>query len=100
MRNATDIILLSILNDPTRLRDLQQIISGCSTPEARAAAVRGYCGRSLGNCLTVEKEVVESLIDGASWDDVANRLDAVLQGEHTSTAGRAMADSLMVFGQS
>lgn len=100
MRNATDIILLSILNDPTRLNDLQQIINGCSTPEARAAAVRGYCGRSLGNCLTVEKEVVESLIDGASWDDVAARLNAVLQTENVSTSGRGAGESLMLFGQS
>ncbi|MBX7139343.1 MAG: hypothetical protein K1X83_15335 [Oligoflexia bacterium] len=75
---ATNVILQSLLSDPTRVTELQQIVRSFDSADTRASALRAYCGKSLRNCLTVEHEVVDRLINGTSWEEVANCLDVML----------------------
>jgi len=75
MSNATDIIFQSIVVDQTKKSEILRILRGCNSTESKAAAVRGYCGKSLENCLTVEKHVVTNLLTNASWEDIVTRLD-------------------------
>lgn len=82
MRSATEIILQSIAIDPTKTRDLERLLRGCNSQASRAAAVRGYCDRTMMNRLTVEKNVVPSLMASASWDEIALKLDDLLSKDN------------------
>ncbi len=75
--SATEVILQSILSDPTRKHDLMGIVKFVETPEARVSAIRNYCDKSLSTCLSVERSVVDNLISRTSWADVACHLENI-----------------------
>jgi hypothetical protein len=75
MSNATDIILQSITIDPTKINDVQTILKDCRTPESKIEALRNYCSHTLQTCLAIETEVVQSVVQNASWTEVVAELE-------------------------
>lgn len=75
MSDAADIILQSIVVDPTKIGDVKEILKGCQSIESRAAALRAYCSKNLKTCLALETEVVRNVVNDTSWDKVINALE-------------------------
>ena len=76
MSDAADIILQSIVVDPTKIGDVKEILKGCRTSESRAAALRAYCSKNLRTCLALETEVIKNVVNDTSWDKVVSALEA------------------------
>ena len=77
IKNATDVVVQSIVDDPVRLQDIVDIVR--NTPIDKTEAVKNYCGRSLRRGLIVEEQVVDTILEGASWEEVTERISAISQ---------------------
>ena len=88
-KDATDILLESIVVDRTKSIELQRILSTCSTVQSKAAAVQGYCHRSMKCNLSgrLQMEVVPSLLAGASWEALAEKLDTAFASRPAASEG-------------
>ena len=77
IKDATDIVVESIVTDPTRLKDVVELVRG--NPLNKTEAVRNYWGKTLRTGLLMENQVVDSILQRASWELVTERICTITQ---------------------
>lgn len=87
MQTATDIIIANLASDTVKTRELVELMKGCRTSEEKAAVAEGYCIRTFRNSLkgSLQLEVIPTLLAGASWTEIATRLEQNDQPQGTGT---------------
>ena len=80
---ATEIVFKRLVSDCTYTDELQQLLRGCPTLESKAAAIERYCDTNWNRSLEEELQVqvVPKLMQGASWTEIATRLDEAMYVE-------------------